>query len=43
MKFQSVSNRLGALTMKELLLMFALLAGWFILNAWVFPKFGIKT
>ncbi len=29
--------------MKEALLMIALLAGWFILNAWVLPKFGFKT
>lgn len=29
--------------MKEALLMIALLAGWFILNAWVLPKFGFRT
>lgn len=29
--------------MKEILLMLALVAGWFILNAWVLPKFGVKT
>lgn len=29
--------------MKELLTLIAILAGWFVLNAWVLPKFGIKT
>jgi hypothetical protein len=29
--------------MKELLMMFGLLAAWFVLNAWVLPKFGVKT
>lgn len=29
--------------MKEILLVFALFGGWFILNAWVLPKFGVKT
>ena len=29
--------------MKEALLMIAFLAGWFILNAWVLPRFGVKT
>ena len=29
--------------MKEVLLMIAFLAGWFILNAWVLPRFGVKT
>jgi hypothetical protein len=29
--------------MTEALLMIALLAGWFILNAWVLPRFGVKT
>ena len=29
--------------MKELLLMFALFAAWFVLNAWVLPRFGVKT
>jgi hypothetical protein len=31
------------MTMTEALLMIALLAGWFILNAWVLPRFGVKT
>lgn len=29
--------------MKEALLMIAFLAGWFILNAWILPKFGVET
>jgi len=29
--------------MKEILLMIALLAAWFALNAWVLPKFGVRT
>lgn len=29
--------------MKELLLPFAILVAWFVLNAWVLPKFGVKT
>ena len=29
--------------MKEALLMIAFLVGWFIVNAWVLPRFGVKT
>ena len=29
--------------MKDALLPIAILLAWFILNAWVLPKFGIKT
>jgi hypothetical protein len=29
--------------MKEYLLLLAVLVGWFVLNAWVLPKFGIAT
>lgn len=29
--------------MKELLLPFGILIGWFVLNAWVLPRFGVKT
>ena len=29
--------------MKEMLLAFGVLAAWFILNAWVLPRFGVKT
>lgn len=33
----------GSHVMKELLTLIAVLVGWFVLNAWVLPKFGIKT
>lgn len=29
--------------MKELLLPLGVLVIWFVLNAWVLPKFGVKT
>jgi hypothetical protein len=29
--------------MKEILILIAFLAGWFILQAYVLPKFGFKT
>lgn len=29
--------------MKEILLMLAILVGWVVLNAWILPKFGVKT
>ena len=29
--------------MKELLLLLGILVVWFVLNAWVLPKFGIST
>ena len=29
--------------MKEIAITFAILAGWFVLNAWVLPKFGVST
>jgi len=29
--------------MKELLFPIGILAAWFILNAWVLPRFGIQT
>lgn len=29
--------------MKELLLPLAVLIVWFVLNAWVLPRFGVKT
>ena len=30
-------------TMKDFLLLLAILAGWFALNAWILPKFGFST
>jgi hypothetical protein len=29
--------------MKELLLVVAIIAGWFVLNAWILPRFGVST
>ena len=29
--------------MKDLLIPIAILAGWFVLNAWVLPNFGVST
>lgn len=29
--------------MKELLLPLGVLVAWFVLNAWVLPRFGVKT
>lgn len=29
--------------LKSLLFPLALLVGWFVLNAWILPKFGVKT
>lgn len=29
--------------MKELLLPFGVLVVWFVLNAWVLPRFGVNT
>jgi len=29
--------------MKELLLVIAIIAGWFVLNAWILPRFGVST
>lgn len=29
--------------MKEVLVPLGILAAWFIINAWVLPRFGIKT
>jgi hypothetical protein len=29
--------------MREVFLMLAILAGWFVLNKWVLPKFGVST
>ena len=29
--------------MKELLLPLGILVAWFVLNAWVLPKFGVNT
>jgi hypothetical protein len=29
--------------MKELLLPLGILVAWFVLNAWVLPRFGVKT
>lgn len=29
--------------MKELLLPIGILVAWFVLNAWVLPRFGVKT
>lgn len=29
--------------MKDLWLPLAIFAGWFVLNAWVLPKFGMQT
>jgi hypothetical protein len=29
--------------MKELLLPLAVLIAWFVLNAWVLPRFGVST
>ena len=33
----------GGKVMREVLLMLAILAGWFVLNKWVLPKFGVST
>ena len=33
----------GGVKMKEILLMAAFLAAWFVLNRWVLPKFGVQT
>ena len=29
--------------MKDFLFPIAIIVGWFVLNAWVLPKFGVKT
>jgi hypothetical protein len=29
--------------MKELFLLLGILAGWYILNRWVLPRFGVQT
>jgi hypothetical protein len=29
--------------MKELLMLLGILAGWYILNRWVLPRFGVQT
>lgn len=29
--------------MKDIWILFAALAAWFVLNAWVLPKFGVST
>ena len=29
--------------MKELMLVVAIVAGWFVLNAWILPRFGVST
>lgn len=29
--------------MKDLLFPLAIVVGWFVLNAWVLPKFGVQT
>lgn len=29
--------------MKELLLLLAVLVGWYVLNAWVLPRLGVRT
>jgi hypothetical protein len=29
--------------MKELLLPLGILIGWYVLNAWVLPRFGVST
>jgi len=29
--------------MKDILLLLAIFVGWYILNAWVLPKFGVST
>jgi len=29
--------------MKELLVPLGILVAWFVLNAWVLPRFGVKT
>ncbi len=29
--------------MKDLLLPLAIIVGWYVLNAWVLPKFGVST
>lgn len=29
--------------MKEMLLIVAIIAGWFVLNAWILPRFGVST
>ena len=29
--------------MKDILFLLAILVGWYVLNAWVLPKFGVST
>jgi len=29
--------------MKDLLFPIAIVVGWFVLNAWILPKFGVQT
>lgn len=29
--------------MKDLLFPLAIVVGWFVLNAWILPKFGVQT
>jgi len=29
--------------MKELLLAVTIIVGWFVLNAWILPRFGVST
>ena len=29
--------------MKELLLAVVIIVGWFVLNAWILPRFGVST
>ena len=29
--------------MKELFILIGILAGWYILNRWVLPRFGVQT
>ena len=33
----------GALTMKELLYIVVIVGGWLLLQAYILPKFGVKT
>ena len=42
MRVTSATNQ-ETIAMKEILVPIAILAGWFILNAWILPKFGVQT
>jgi len=33
----------GGVAMKDVLILVAIIVGWFVLNRYVLPKFGVKT